>query len=355
MESRQKATLIGAIIIIGVAFVLTSNVNVFGTTAPGQVGYIVPLYISPDYSSGQTAWNSLIAVKQAYPSVPIIAIINPDSGPGTSKDATYAAYIQDLQNAGITVLGYVWTCYGTRTYTGGGTIQLSACGTVGTPYSTGVEDDMNSYKSWYGVNGILLDEMNTTVGGAPYYSNLTTYAHGNSLTPVIGNPGTATSSSYVGSVDVIISYEGSGLPSTATVAAVTTSTGGIASQWGVVAYSQPSAPTQSYISSVAPYIAWIYATDAGLPNPYDVLPTYQTTEVANLVVPTGGGGPPATTSTVVVTSTSTPTQVQQLGAAAPNPVSEYTHGVFTSEAMLAYFAVISVVVAGVAAFLFRDD
>ena len=250
-------------------------------------GYLIALYTYPTDGT----WAALISAAKEYPTVPIVAIINPDSGPGTSKDPNFVTGINDLRAAGITVLGYVWTCYGTRALTGSGTLQLSSCGTVGTPYSTGVENDIMLYHEWYNISGILYDEMNTALGGASYYSSATTYAHSFGYS-TWGNPGTIVPSSYIGSADVINIYENSGLPSTSFLASATSSAD--RSNFSAVAYGVPSI-TQADISSMEPYVKWISVTDATMPNPYDALPSYLSTLLSYL----------ATTETTSSTSSTT--------------------------------------------------
>jgi len=38
-----------------------------------------------------------------------VAVMNPDSGPGASRDPNYAAAVQSAEAAGVTVVGYVYT------------------------------------------------------------------------------------------------------------------------------------------------------------------------------------------------------------------------------------------------------
>ena len=51
------------------------------------------------------------------------------------------------------------------------------------------------------------------VGGEIYYKTLDDYANSRGFTFTVGNPGTDTISSYVGTVDNIIIYESAGTPS----------------------------------------------------------------------------------------------------------------------------------------------
>ena len=53
--------------------------------AEARTGSIVPLYSLPS----DPAWAALIAAKKAHPSVPVIAVINPNNGPGTAARSDY--------------------------------------------------------------------------------------------------------------------------------------------------------------------------------------------------------------------------------------------------------------------------
>ena len=60
---------------------------------------------------GTSYWQSLT---DSAPGVGITAILNPDSGPGSTLDTNYTAVVGSLQAAGGRVIGYVHTSYGTR-------------------------------------------------------------------------------------------------------------------------------------------------------------------------------------------------------------------------------------------------
>jgi hypothetical protein len=81
-----------------------------GGQAPAGNGCIVPLYSYPDAS----AWTAIVQAKQAHAAVNVVAIVNPDSGPGTSVDGTFTSGIAKLVAAGIVPIGYVSTSYTKR-------------------------------------------------------------------------------------------------------------------------------------------------------------------------------------------------------------------------------------------------
>ena len=68
-------------------------------------GVVIPMYIDP--GSSPSAWDEVIAQKKLHPAVPILLIANPNSGPGTYKEAQYVTYIAKERAAGVKVIGYV--------------------------------------------------------------------------------------------------------------------------------------------------------------------------------------------------------------------------------------------------------
>ncbi|MHB2036611.1 MAG: spherulation-specific family 4 protein, partial [Nitrososphaerales archaeon] len=72
-------------------------------TTSTPTGVMIPLYSYPG-----SDWNVVEQAKLAHPSVPIVAIINPNNGPGGSQDPNYVAGVNNLRSAGVTVLGYVY-------------------------------------------------------------------------------------------------------------------------------------------------------------------------------------------------------------------------------------------------------
>jgi transcriptional regulator of met regulon len=249
---------------------------------------MIPLYSYPG-----SEWNVVEQAKLAHPSVPIVAIINPDNGPGGSQDPNYVAGVNSLRSAGVTVLGYVYTSYAARA-------------------SASVIADINTYKSWYNVSGIFFDEMSNVQGNAAYYLALSTYAKSIGFGYTVGNPGGPVPTSYIGSVDCIVAYENEGLPNISSLASMDTSfskNGLAAISYGVDALST------SYTSSASNYVEYIYVTDAGLPNPYSELPPYFSALVA-AVDTSSTSSLPST-----VTSTLTDTQVAKTTSSLPSTVT----------------------------------
>ena len=223
-----------------------------------STGVIVPLYTYPGDS-----WQIVVQAKRSHPSVPIVAIINPNSGPGSLLDAKYVTEIKKLQTAGVTVLGYVFTNYASRTQ------DL-------------VIRDIMAYKNWYDVDGIMFDEMSNALGNEDYYSSLTRYVKSIHMVMTIGNPGTDVPLTYVGTMDVLNIYEGLGIPDAYTFSKRSANY----QKWGkenfsIVAYGIKDLD-ESALEKVSKYIAYLYLTDDDLPNPYDKLPSYFSSLLAAL-------------------------------------------------------------------------
>jgi hypothetical protein len=188
-----------------------------------------------------------------YPTVTVWAVINPDSGPGTTKDSAYVSGIPTLGAAGIIVFGYVATTYGAKA-------------------TASVEAEIDSYKSWYpGIQGIFFDEMSNTAGMESYYTAISQYAKTQGYGTTIGNPGADTLPSYIGTVDTIIIYEDSGLPSVSSLAGWHAQHA--KNNFAVIAYGVPSVNT-TFVTGARADVGFIYLTDDTLPNPYDTLPAY---------------------------------------------------------------------------------
>ncbi len=226
------------------------------TTSTSSTGVMVPLYTYPTSST----WNEVIQAKLANPSVPIIAIINPDNGPGIAQDSNYVLGIDALRSAGITVLGYVYTQYAQRNL-------------------VSVEADINTYHNWYNISGIFFDEMSNVIGNENYYSTLSSYVKSLGYVITAGNPGTSVPTSYIGTVNILNIYENQGLPLTSDLANWTSAYS--KQNFAMMSYGVGSI-NSSYELSASKYVGWIYITNANLPNPYDVLPSYFANEVGAL-------------------------------------------------------------------------
>ena len=224
-------------------------------SARGAQQLAIPSYFYPG-----PLWTQM---EDAAPPVGL-AIINPDSGPGAAKDPAYAAQVTSAQGAGIAVIGYVHTSYGSRA-------------------SATVETEIDSYYAWYPVDGIFLDEVATDCGTEPYYASLAAYVKGKGgAGTVVLNPGTTTSECYMSAGDIIVEFESSYSDYLSWSPAGWESGYPAARFWHLIyGTSEPHMPN-AVILSQSRGAGWVYVTPDGLPNPWDTLPSgsYWTNELA---------------------------------------------------------------------------
>jgi hypothetical protein len=146
---------------------------------------MIPFYTWPTDGS----WDKLASLAQKYPRVQVLAVINPNSGPGASRNTDYVNGIAKLIAAGITVFGYVSTGYSRRA-------------------PSSVSADIISYANWYSLKNIFFDEVPTTQ--TTWYNQ---FATGKTS---IGNPGTNDTWAHAIFTYTNV-YEGSGMPANSSV------------------------------------------------------------------------------------------------------------------------------------------
>ena len=210
---------------------------------------IVPLYTSPSDSS----WSAVIAAKMAHPKVGVIAIVNPNDGPGGSVDSGYTSGIAKLTAAGIRVIGYVATGYTARS-------------------PATVKADVDRWKAFYPgqVTGIFFDEQSNKAGDVAYYRDLSQYTKSQGLSLTVGNPGTDTAESFIGALDVMLIYESDGLPSQTAMAGWHASYA--PTNFGIIPYATSLDAT--FVHNARKYVQYIYLQNDNLPNPWDSVPSY---------------------------------------------------------------------------------
>jgi len=271
-NSCKRTSSLAIVTVLFLAAIVTATARI-SFAATSSSGIVIPLYTYPTDGS----WAATFQARSAHPNVPIITVINPSNGPGGSSDLNYVQGVKNFQAAGIIVLGYVATGYASQLI-------------------TSLESQISSYKNWYSVNGIMFDEMSSVQGNESYYSTLNTYVKSLGMTMTMGNPGTSVPSSYIGTLDSLFIFEQSGLP---TLSYLSSYSGHQKSNFAYIGYTV-SPLNAAFEAASSQYAGWLYITDAGLPNPYNVLPSYFMNEVAALDPSTA-----TTTTAPVVTTTAT--------------------------------------------------
>jgi hypothetical protein len=275
---RPKLYLSASAITLLVLSIATASIASPTYAAPTvHSGVVVPLYIYPD-----STWTTIALTAKANPNVPIIAIINPNNGPGSSSDPTYLAAVQNLQSSGVTVLGYVATGYGNNAI-------------------SSEESQINKYHSWYNIDGIFFDEMSNTAGYESYYSTLNSFVKSNGMTYTMGNPGTSVPPSYIGILDNLCIYESVGYPSLSFI----TYPGYPESNFGLIAFGVSY--DAAFVAGAAPLVGYMYIDNLKGANPYSALSSLFSQTVATLAATNSQTSSSTTTSastTISTTSTS---------------------------------------------------
>jgi hypothetical protein len=238
---------------------------VAGLTPAGQpeprLRLLVPAYFYPA-GDGLKDWDRLIASARQ---VPILAIVNPASGPGEKADPTYTKLLNRAKGApGLTLLGYVSTRYAKRS-------------------AAEVRADIDRWLRLYPqVQGLFLDEQASSADQADYYAALYAYARGRKLRLVVTNPGTTCAEAYLArpATDVGCLFEGG-----SSLADVRLP--GWAARYGprrvaALAYAVKSAgQMRKGIAAAAERgVGVVYVTDGTGANPWSRLPAYWDEEVA---------------------------------------------------------------------------
>ncbi|MEP6575656.1 MAG: spherulation-specific family 4 protein [Nitrososphaerota archaeon] len=214
-----------------------------------RTGIYVPLYSYPTLPE----WSEVVRIKELFPMVPFLTCINPSNGPGSGFEPAFATGIDSLNKAGILVGGYLATNYGHK------------------PQSQ-VKEEISKYKMWYDkVNGICFDEMQSKPGKEKYYESMTRFSKSLGFNFTVGNPGTDVSPTYVGKVDYMKIYEGSGIPALSSLKGWHMKYN--KKNFMTIAYDVPYV-NYTYLADVTKYLGFLYITDDILPNPYDTLPNY---------------------------------------------------------------------------------
>jgi len=224
-----------------------------GSGCSAALRLLVPLYVDPG-----SGWDAVIA---GAASVSTIAIINPDNGPGGAPDSSYSSSVSQMADAGVVMVGYVYTEYGARSL-------------------SDVEADINTWATeWPHVSGIFLDEVSADASEVSYYQSLYNYILSlPGFTYDIINPGTLPTSGYASAATHIVVIED--IPSNLDsfdVGWLTCENKG--SYAGIINTASGSSTMESAINTMVSdgVFGLVYVTDG---SNYDNLASYYSTEVS---------------------------------------------------------------------------
>ena len=213
------------------------------TTAAGT---IVPLYTDP----GDASWTAIVSTQLAHPTVHVVAIVNPNSGPGAARSGAFTTGIAKLVAAKIVVIGYVATGYASHSL-------------------ASMEAAIDQWKAFYPqLEGIFFDEQSDKATDVEYYRTLSQHAKAQGLGYTVGNPGADTAEAFVGALDTMLIYESKGLPSLSSLGGWHTKYP--PASFGVIPYG--TAFDASFVAAARKDVGYIYLQSDDLPNPWDTLP-----------------------------------------------------------------------------------
>lgn len=243
---------------------------------------IVPAYFYPN-DVPDPVWTEM---DNGYPTVSMV-VANANNGPGSSYDPNYGAAINATGEKGLLVLGYVPSNYNN------------------TPLAT-VESNINAWASIYGqsrLNGIFIDEGSNLCSDASYYASIRTFIHGKSSNWImIMNPGTTLPSCFANSSDIFVTFE-SDYSQYHKFALAGWETAYAATRFYHIVYTAPNVSAMEDVVNRAKnnHVGYVYITNDTLPNPYNGLPSYWTTELSAVA-----SAATTTTSPTTVSGTSSP-------------------------------------------------
>jgi len=188
-------------------------------------------------------------------------VANVANGPGTAVNSDYASGIAAARAAGVRVFGYVHTSYGA----------------IG---ASTVEANINAWRTLYGVTSIFVDEASTSGSKLSYYQTLSSYVHAQAAgAQTIVNFGTAPAQSEMTAGDILVTFEDAYSTYGSTRFPSWTASYAPSRFYNIV-YNVPDQLSMMSVlrEAAAAGVGQIYATNDVLPNPYDTLPSYLSTE-----------------------------------------------------------------------------
>lgn len=179
-------------IMAGLASLLVLQIPATAFAAVTNQSIAIPAYKYPEtWKPSDPYWDSIINAGSTK--VPLL-VMNPNSGPGNAVSNDYVVTMQKAKAAGIRMVGYVRTGYGTKS-------------------EKDVFAEIDSWYSMYGdyISGIFFDEVKDSPDTLCYMSVINNYVkrkHNNGLT--IANPGIHISDEIAPYADIFMTVEISG-------------------------------------------------------------------------------------------------------------------------------------------------
>jgi hypothetical protein len=221
---------------------------------------LVPAYIYPT-PEGRKEWHRLM---DAAARVDLVAIVNPESGPGAVPNPDYSAVIAEAARHGVKLVGYVNTGYG----------DLPA---------EKVKADIDAWVRFYRpIGGFFLDQQPRDARHAAYLADISSFARGKIRDAlIITNPGSPCDVSYLArhASDVACVFAS---PESISLLDMPNDLKGYdPSRFAAMAYQVKDAEAMRDMlrQAILKRIGYVYATDGKGSNPWDHLPAYWEAEV----------------------------------------------------------------------------
>jgi len=268
-NSRSKVLMLGATVVFGIALMFSFGGSVSAKSQSSiqghKIGFLIPAYW--DFFDGLNH-----VVKEG---IPVIAIINLNSGPGSAPVSYINSEIENFTKIGGRVVGYVPSDYGHL-----------ALGTA--------ETQIRDYLKWYPtIAGVFLDNASSSasVAVSKYYSRIYDFTKQlRKRALVVLNTDVWPSRKY-------ISWKGKNTSSIVVVSENSASASLIhvkksdvpawaadygTSRFGVIVHGALVSQLPILIKGFAKkqHAGWIYITDLHEPDPYTSLPSFWNKEVA---------------------------------------------------------------------------
>ena len=226
--------------------------------APNREGAVPELAIGiPAYYYPGTFWDCTLT---ATPTVRYV-VVNPGDGPGVRIDPAYSSTIEAARASGVRLLGYVPTTWGSRP-------------------PREVLRDVKTFRDWYGVTDVFLDEAATSSTLLPYYADLVEGIRSGMDGPLVAlNPGTTPDEGYVSLCDVLVQFEGTRAAYARWSPPAWQRDYPRQRFWHVVYGTSRRSMTAVLRRAARSGAGVVYATDRVLENPWNGLPPYWDAEL----------------------------------------------------------------------------
>ena len=208
---------------------------------------VVPAYFHPAIHPGQWQWLAEHARRVR------LVILNIHNGPGSGPEAPFREVTDRLRRAGVPVVGYVDTNYGSRP-------------------ADQVVTELSQYLDWYEVDGVCLDRVATASASVPYYGAMSARARKLGAEFVFFNHGTHPNEAYAQHADLLGTFEGP-WHAYRKLDVPPWTTAWPTEKFYHVVYSVPAERFgEAAKLAVIRHAAAVYITERGGANPYDLLP-----------------------------------------------------------------------------------